>query len=602
VDSIKRTYAGWFFEVTEMFFKKKVTTGDYCREKLMRLFSQERETTWDDLRIRCDDAHLNQADRRAYYDNLRAAMIELMMVAVAKNFHWKVRDDVGICVDGYLKGRGVPEIGSLYREYNRAFGTPSPDGVALMVQLFADKLTQSRMDEPTKAHFLHEFYAKLRAFYEEFKSIKLVSDVSEEPTIRLDDHAPEKEKDVSLRSYTDEKGTTYFNTTLVDTTKIIHTDRIEYSNGRKEFEVTVFPSGVRQVLRTEFPDGTVWFKSMTGPDMPPEIERIESHGGELKYHGNVMHPDGTIFRKMVEYTGGVTKLGVVEYPDGKELAEHVNVSCGCHYFHYRELNGEMKAEKCEYCEKHSAKQNPNAVLTATKPEPKPVVNEVRINELARELEVKGKAIIDLLPGFGVTEKKTHSSSITVEVAEKVRHQLASRQWEACVIKGQQKEAKEAGEVLEPTEAWKNEFMNRMFGKYPLYVHRNELLEATQKLTENSSETKSVALSLTSLGDTQFTGLKTEGDHPFEDVPRIGLLHASDAIICAFFSRSGAQQLMSMTIAPDGRIADATFCPYEIIKGKFVWGEPDKLVFGENTRNDFAWRRPNGNNRNEIVRR
>src|SRR5271165_4658219 len=50
-------------------------------------------------------------------------------------------------------------------------------------------------------------------------------------------------------------------------------------------------------------------------------------------------------------------------------------------------------------------------------------SQVRINELARELEVKAKAIIDLLPGFGVTEKKTHSSSITVEVAERVRHHL-----------------------------------------------------------------------------------------------------------------------------------------------------------------------------------
>src|SRR5271165_6253125 len=50
-------------------------------------------------------------------------------------------------------------------------------------------------------------------------------------------------------------------------------------------------------------------------------------------------------------------------------------------------------------------------------------SQVRINELARELEVKAKAIIDLLPGFGVTEKKTHSSSVTVEVAEKVREHL-----------------------------------------------------------------------------------------------------------------------------------------------------------------------------------
>ena len=49
--------------------------------------------------------------------------------------------------------------------------------------------------------------------------------------------------------------------------------------------------------------------------------------------------------------------------------------------------------------------------------------QIRINELARELEVKAKAILDLLPGFGVTEKKTHSSSIDVDVAEKVRRRL-----------------------------------------------------------------------------------------------------------------------------------------------------------------------------------
>src|SRR6266851_582804 len=50
-------------------------------------------------------------------------------------------------------------------------------------------------------------------------------------------------------------------------------------------------------------------------------------------------------------------------------------------------------------------------------------NQVRINELARELEVKAKAIIDLLPGYGVTEKKTHSSSIPADVAEKVRKKI-----------------------------------------------------------------------------------------------------------------------------------------------------------------------------------
>ena len=46
--------------------------------------------------------------------------------------------------------------------------------------------------------------------------------------------------------------------------------------------------------------------------------------------------------------------------------------------------------------------------------------KVRINDLARELEVKSKVILDLLLKVGVTEKKTHSSSIEVDEAERVR--------------------------------------------------------------------------------------------------------------------------------------------------------------------------------------
>src|SRR5262249_57967619 len=74
------------------------------------------------------------------------------------------------------------------------------------------------------------------------------------------------------------------------------------------------------------------------------------------------------------------------------------------------------------------------------------VNQVRINELARELEVKAKAIIDLLPKYGVTEKKTHSSSIPVDVAEKVRKEItgqAAAEAEAEAKAKAEKEAKEA---------------------------------------------------------------------------------------------------------------------------------------------------------------
>src|SRR5436305_7284411 len=48
------------------------------------------------------------------------------------------------------------------------------------------------------------------------------------------------------------------------------------------------------------------------------------------------------------------------------------------------------------------------------------MSKVRINDLARELEVKSKAILDTLPLVGVTEKKTHSSSIEDHEAEKVK--------------------------------------------------------------------------------------------------------------------------------------------------------------------------------------
>ncbi len=49
--------------------------------------------------------------------------------------------------------------------------------------------------------------------------------------------------------------------------------------------------------------------------------------------------------------------------------------------------------------------------------------KTRINDLARELEVKSNVILDLLPVLGVTEKKTHSSSVEDDVAEKIRIQL-----------------------------------------------------------------------------------------------------------------------------------------------------------------------------------
>jgi len=55
--------------------------------------------------------------------------------------------------------------------------------------------------------------------------------------------------------------------------------------------------------------------------------------------------------------------------------------------------------------------------------PSVTMKKIRINELARELEVKPGAILDLLPELGVAEKKTHSSSVDEDVAVLLRKRL-----------------------------------------------------------------------------------------------------------------------------------------------------------------------------------
>jgi internalin A len=57
--------------------------------------------------------------------------------------------------------------------------------------------------------------------------------------------------------------------------------------------------------------------------------------------------------------------------------------------------------------------------------------KIRINELARELDVKAHEILDLLPELGVAEKKTHSSSVDWQTAVALRRRYSelSPGWE-----------------------------------------------------------------------------------------------------------------------------------------------------------------------------
>ena len=48
------------------------------------------------------------------------------------------------------------------------------------------------------------------------------------------------------------------------------------------------------------------------------------------------------------------------------------------------------------------------------------MKKIRINELARELEVKSKEIIEALPEMGILEKLTHSSSLDDDLVYRIR--------------------------------------------------------------------------------------------------------------------------------------------------------------------------------------
>ncbi len=81
------------------------------------------------------------------------------------------------------------------------------------------------------------------------------------------------------------------------------------------------------------------------------------------------------------------------------------------------------------------------------------MGKVRINDLARELEVKSKTILECLPELGFTEKKSHSSALEDEIADKVRAHFkrAGGEQKAAAEKAEEKPAEEPGAVATAEE-------------------------------------------------------------------------------------------------------------------------------------------------------
>src|SRR5258706_13387025 len=82
------------------------------------------------------------------------------------------------------------------------------------------------------------------------------------------------------------------------------------------------------------------------------------------------------------------------------------------------------------------------------------MSKIRINDLARELEVKSKAILDALTEVGVTEKKTHSSSIEEHEAELVRRHIRANAEEASASSKAPPTAG-AEDEIKTTTGWSN---------------------------------------------------------------------------------------------------------------------------------------------------
>src|ERR1700722_12766294 len=81
------------------------------------------------------------------------------------------------------------------------------------------------------------------------------------------------------------------------------------------------------------------------------------------------------------------------------------------------------------------------------------MSKIRINELARQLEVKSREVIDKLHELGITEPLTHSSSIDDDNAEKLRRYFGG---DTSVIAAHQQQRREEARQPRQEEAHRTE--------------------------------------------------------------------------------------------------------------------------------------------------
>src|ERR1700728_2685972 len=81
------------------------------------------------------------------------------------------------------------------------------------------------------------------------------------------------------------------------------------------------------------------------------------------------------------------------------------------------------------------------------------MSKIRINELARELEVKPNVILETLAELGIADKKTHSSSLDDDVALQVRQRVTGESGGSVShVSRHEESAEESAAAPEPVRA------------------------------------------------------------------------------------------------------------------------------------------------------
>jgi hypothetical protein len=133
---------------------------------------------WEDSVFKNVSCSPPAADQKLYFDHVRAVIVELVNIAIIKNYGLDISSDARVFIADYLRHRDLAHIDSLSPDsltgiYNRAFGIPGQDGIASITAAFSDEVTRSRMKPETLKRFYLEFYGILKSLFDEMKGIKL---------------------------------------------------------------------------------------------------------------------------------------------------------------------------------------------------------------------------------------------------------------------------------------------------------------------------------------------------------------------------------------------------------------------------------------------